>query len=218
MSFSLRGVVLSDQLIVATLFDTSPECTDQNTDDQKDRNVFSKTMDGILGKGFFDSFVVEIDYTARKINLYDPKDYKYKGKGKSLPLNLDHAMTIVQAKLKATGSRAVTARLIVDTGAGGSSAVPLNKRFAERHRLLPSAEKLTPSNECGIGGAAEGTSFVGALKSLRLGSFKLFDPETFFRKNEVGEGYDGLLGSPALRNFRVIFDYSRSRMILEPMY
>ena len=32
-----------------------------------------------------------------------------------------------------------------------------------------------------------------------------------------GERYGGLLGAPALRNFKVIFDYSRSRMILEPL-
>jgi len=32
----------------------------------------------------------------------------------------------------------------------------------------------------------------------------------------AGQGYDGLLRGAILRNFEVIFDYSRSRMILEP--
>jgi hypothetical protein len=32
-----------------------------------------------------------------------------------------------------------------------------------------------------------------------------------------GERYGGLLGAPALRNFKVIFDYSRGQIILEPL-
>ena len=53
-------------------------------------------------------------------------------------------------------------------------------------------------------------------KALQLGGFKQSDPLTFFRHTPVGGGFDGLLGGPAVRNFKVILDYSRSRMILEP--
>jgi len=39
---------------------------------------------------------------------------------------------------------------------------------------------------------------------------------TVFYQDPVAQDYDGLLGGSALRNFKVIFDYSRSRRILEP--
>jgi hypothetical protein len=56
---------------------------------------------------------------------------------------------------------------------------------------------------------------VGRLKALQLGGFKLSNPITVFYQVPPAQG-DGLLGNSALRNFTVIFDYSRSRLILEP--
>jgi hypothetical protein len=222
-TFSFPGVVLSSRSLFAISMDKINECYDEATNGGIDRNVPSdqrvnegarKVMDGIFGRGFFSSFVVEIDYAARLINLYDPQSYKYTGRGESIPLEIDSTYIYVRAQIKAQGRPPVTARLVVDTG--GGAALTLNKQFAEEHKLLPPAEKLTPTNECGISGLAEGTSYEGTLEALQLGAVKLPDTLTFFRKNPVGKGYDGLFGGAALRNFKVIFDYSRSRMILEP--
>lgn len=222
VSFNLPGVVLSEQWVIAMSLDVPPECADQAPAGGKDRNVPSgqnakeettSIADGVLGKGFFDSFVVEIDYAARRINLYDPPSYQYTGKGKNLPLELEQGLTILRARVKAPGRSPVTARLLVDTGA--STALTLNKPFAEAHKLLPPAEKLTATNECGVGGAAEGTSYEGTLEALEFGGMKLSNPLTFFRNNANGKGFDGLLGGAVLRNYKVIFDYSRRRMILE---
>jgi hypothetical protein len=222
-SFSFPGVVLSSRSLFAISMDNLNECSDQVTNGGSDRNVPSgqrvkegtrMTLDGIFGRGFFSSFVVEIDYAARLINLYDPQSYKYTGSGESIPLEKDSTYIYVRAQIKASGRPPVTARLAVDTG--GGAALTLNKQFAEEHKLLPPAEKLTPTNECGLSGWAEGTSYEGTLEALQLGAVKFPNTLTFFRKNPVGNGYDGLLGAPTLRNFKVIFDYSRSRMIIEP--
>lgn len=59
---------------------------------------------------------------------------------------------------------------------------------------------------------------MGRLKSLELGRFVIANPITGFTK--VGEiadaGKAGNIGGGFLRRFRVIFDYSRKRMVLEP--
>jgi aspartyl protease len=223
-SFSLPGVVLSSQWLLVISLDKVNQCMDQATNggigrnvssDQRAKEGTSRYLDGIIGKGFFSSFVVEIDYAARLINLYDPLNYKYTGKGKSFPLEIEpqSELFFVRVQVKALGRPPVEARLIVDTGS--STALTLNKQFAEAHKLLPPTEQLTATDECGIGGVAEGTSYEGTLEALQLGDFKLSNPVTIFRHKLVGEGYDGLLGGAALRNFKVIFDYSRSRMILE---
>jgi len=56
------------------------------------------------------------------------------------------------------------------------------------------------------------------MKSLELGRFAILNPLAGLTK--VGEiadaGKAGNIGGGFLRRFRVIFDYSRSRMILEP--
>jgi aspartyl protease len=222
VSFSLPGVAVSSALVVALSMDKANECFRRDSADareltptsqQRTERVTSRTLDGAFGNGFFSSFVVEIDYPSRVINLYEPLGYKYKGKGKSLPLEIDANYVYVRAEVKAPGRRPVKARLIVDTE--GAVTLLLNRDFAEAHHLVPAAERLRATNECGIGGSAEGTSFEGTLEALRLGDFTLSDPLTFFRHNAHGPNHDGLLGGGALREFKVIFDYYRRRMILE---
>ena len=58
--------------------------------------------------------------------------------------------------------------------------------------------------------------YMGRGKSLSL---EMASRMIFFGHTPVpsGELYGGLLGAPALRNFKVIFDYSRGRIILEPL-
>ncbi|MBO0861960.1 MAG: aspartyl protease family protein, partial [Chloracidobacterium sp.] len=223
VSLSLPGVTLSDQLLVAMSLDMTQDCIGGAGDRGIDRAGPSaekvnrrtrRVVDGILGSNFFSSFVVEIDYAARLINLYDPQSYKYTGKGKSVPLEIDPKYAFVRAQVKALGRPPVTARLIVDTG--GGAALWLTKQFTEAHKLLPPAEKLTPFIDCGAGGSAKEKSWTGSLEALQLGGFKLSNPAAVFYQEPAIEGSDGLLGNPALRHFKVIFDYSRSRMILEP--
>lgn len=200
--------ILTDQTFLATSFDFPVECSEGVA-------APLKTFDGVLGKGFFDSFVVKIDYNKKLIDLYDPQLFKYKGKGKKIALELDNGMTIIRAKIKNDKNKTTTARLIVDTGAGGDSLLTLNSQFAADNGQLPPPEKLTPSGECGIGGAAAGTSAEGKVKSLKIGDFELTDARTFFRNKSISQEYDGLLSAAALRKFNVIFDYPHKQMILE---
>jgi hypothetical protein len=223
VSLSLPGVVLSGQSLMVASLDTAQDCLGDAPDDKRDQDVpFGLgakegkpiVMDGVLGKGFFNSFVVEIDYAERLINLYDPHDYKYTGRGKSFSLEMDPHNIFVRAQVKAQGRPPVKARLIVDTGAG--TALRLTMPFAEAHKLLPPTEKLSAVASCGIGGYAKEKSLVGLLEAVQLGHFELSNPVTVFYQDPAAQGYDGLLGGSALRSFKVIFDYSRSRMILEP--
>jgi hypothetical protein len=206
-SFSLPGVELSSQPMFAISLDKANGCLALGT----------KPVDGIIGVGFFRSFVVEIDYAARLINLYDPLTYKYEGKGEILPLEIEPAsgLVLVRAEVKPAGRPPITARLLVDTGS--SSALSLNQQFAEANKILPPSDKMKVSRECGVGGPEESKSFEDTLESLRLGDIKLPKILTYFHRKIIDQGYyDGFLGGGTLRNFKVIFDYSHSRMILEP--
>jgi predicted aspartyl protease len=222
VSFGLPGVELSGKSLVVFSLDKTQECLSQDADGGTDKNDHSgrrvrhgtkRVVDGVLGKEFFSSFVVEIDYPARLINLYDPDSYKYTGRGRSFPLEIGPQLIFVRAQVKAPGRPLITARLVVDTGAG---ALSLTKQFAEANKLLPPAEKLTAAPECGVGGFEKESTLVGTLEALQLGGFKLSNPLTVFYQKTAARSYDGLLGGVALRNFKVIFDYSHSRMILEP--
>jgi Aspartyl protease len=165
---------------------------DQNIpSDQRVKDGSKRVVDGILGKGFFSSFVVEIDYAARLINLYDADSYQDTGRRKSLPLEMDPQYIFVQAQVKAVGRRLVRARLIVDTGA--ATALSLTKQFAEEHKLLPPAEKLRATIDCGIRGLAKETTLLATLEALELGGIKLSNPVTVFYHKPAAQGGDGLL-------------------------
>src|SRR5437016_8843235 len=62
-----------------------------------------RVVDGILGHNFFSRFVVEIDYAARTLNVYDPKTFQYSGTGDSIPLELKDNAPSVRARLTLPG-------------------------------------------------------------------------------------------------------------------
>jgi hypothetical protein len=135
------------------------------------------------------------------------------GKGETFPLEMAPQHIFVQALVTPPGRPPITARLLVDTGA--ATALRLTKQFSEAHGLLSPPDKLTEVPECGLGGYANEKAWESTLESLQLGSSKISHPLTVFSQEAVAHDYDGFLGGLALRNFKVIFDYSHRRMILE---
>jgi len=223
VSFGLPGVVFSSDNAIAISFHALQACFDRVADRKSEGDIPAvrdapegpkRMLGGILGKDFFESHVVEIDYATRRINLYDPHSYDYQGKGRTLQLEIG-GYIFVQTQIKATARQAVGARLMIDTGA--SAPLTLTKEFIAANHLQSSAGKLDEVNDCGIGGPAKGKSWVGRMQAIQLGGLKVRNPLTVFLQNPEVLDYDGVLGGTSLWNFKVIFDYSRHRMILEPL-
>ena len=223
VSFSLPGVQLSPRRLVAASLDAAESCVNEFNIDEDARNIAAdgskqsgakRDLDSILGKEFFDRFVVEIDYAQRLINVYDQSSYKYAGSGKEIPLEVGEEQIFVRAQIKAAGRAPLAGRFLIDTGS--AQAVSLMKPFMNEHSLLPSTEGMTPVPACGLGGHATEKSWIGTLEALQLGEFKIAAPVTEFRLADPNTDADGFIGGAVFRRFKVIFDYSRRRMILEP--
>lgn len=75
---------------------------------------------------------------------------------------------------------------------------------------------MTSLPVCGLGGYAKEKSWIGTLEALQLGEFKVPAPTTEFRLSDPTTDADGFIGGAVLRRFKLIFDYSRRRMMLEP--
>src|SRR2546429_3786360 len=98
-------------------------------------------FDGIIGCDFIKQFVVEVDYLKRIMNLYNPRTYRYVGRGKSVPLILIGQNTpLVYAKILLAGRVPVKAKLEVDTGGGNAGLV---KRPFTQRRTIGSAMQNT---------------------------------------------------------------------------
>ena len=177
-------------------------------------NSTGRAMDGILGAEFFRRYVVEIDYDASEISLYEPATFEYAGRGESLPLSFYDNHPYVRAKVELPGREPVEGEFVID--AGSNLALILLPSFVEEHKLRDAVPQTLKTYGRGVGG--EVVLPLGRASRLRLGGFSVERPVTAFPPAGTFGRADkaGNIGSAILRRFRVIFDYSRSRVILEP--
>jgi len=175
-----------------------------------------KKIGGVIGNDIIKEFVVEIDYAARKINLYKPESYQYSGAGEIFPLMFEENLPFVQASFAFEKRAPISGKFEIDSGSTG--AVLFNTPFVKKHGLLKSISQTSETRIGGVGGTAQ--AFLGRVKNIALGRFTLQNPIALLLQATRGDyasaKYDGLIGGEILRRFRTIFDYSRKRMILEP--
>lgn len=177
-----------------------------------------RRVDGILGYDFIRGFVVEIDYERSTISFHDPRSYRYAGRGAVVPLGMRRGTPFVRATIDLTRAASVAGEFEIDTGSDG--ALGVYDYFAKAHGLRARLPRTTgPQAGAGVGGD---TSFVEArVRDFRLGRFRVENPVVSLSEDDNEEAggrpeYDGMIGTEVFRRFKMIVDYSRRRLILEP--
>ena len=101
----------------------------------------------------------------------------------------------------------------IDTGC--DSGICLGHDFIQANHLLDEGQ-TRPGGKFGVGGGA--TTRNGHLPELQIGALRIAKPDTdfFLEGSPVDRGLAGHIGMGVLKNFKIIFDYSRRQMILEP--
>lgn len=198
VSLSVQGAEVSDQTIGAFALPMPP----------------GFEFDGIIGYDFINQFVVEIDYLNKTMNLYDPATYHYSGKGESIPLILGGRTPLARTKIILEGRAPLEARLEVDTG--GDNAFVLYSQIVKREKVLEATRNI--GQETRRGGGGEEQVVDTQFKAVQLGRFvfKNAPAQLALKTERGGPDEDGLIGGEILRRFKVILDYSRQQMILEP--
>jgi hypothetical protein len=167
-------------------------------------------LDGVLGSEFFARFVVTLDFQAGTLALSDAKNPRLRGKGPTLPLEIEGGRPYVEAKLTPRGRDALGGKFLVDTAAEG--AVMLFSSFVREHRLLPPP----PTAPAGSGGTMQG---IIRGETLEIGGRVLREPVITLSGASSGilsdPGHAGLIGMDVLRRFRVTLDGARGRILLE---
>lgn len=176
--------------------------------------VSGRAIDGVLGADLFRSYVVEIDYAARRIRLFDPKNFVHDRPGKTIPLTLS-GVPFAKASVTLPGRNPVDGLFLIDTGS--HSALGLNTPFVKNNNFLDRL-KAVSSSDVSVGG--EWPKLIGRVQSMELGSFTIEQPVTDFSQATNGQRsnpiFSGVIGGAILRRFTVILDYSHDEMILEP--
>ena len=198
LSFSLPGVeILNQRVRTLPLSVFTP--------------VLGRPIHGTLGHDLFKRFVIEIDYANRMISLYEPKDYKYSGPGETIPVTIEDDQPFVQAEIIPPGRAPIKAKLKIDTGS--TDALGLNGSFVKTVQLISPTQKVVPQPGVALGGITE--NYVTRLGGLRIGELLIKSPVAGYSKDLTRGGDAGTIGGEIFRRFKVIFDYSRGRMILE---
>jgi len=201
VSFTLPGVKLLNQTVLSIPFENLA-------------GRFRRNFGGILGYDFISRFVVELDYANQTITLYDPQSYHYKGSGHRVPISID-GTPFVKAEVQVNGREPIEGRFMIDTGFDG--ATNLYRPFIESHKLLQSNGKTIDTIRSGIG---RSKGLMSRIERLTFGGFSFRNVIANFILDDKGSEADtdvaGLIGNKVLREFKVIFDYSRQEMILEP--
>ncbi|HJY30523.1 MAG TPA: aspartyl protease family protein [Pyrinomonadaceae bacterium] len=177
--------------------------------------LFGYKIDGIIGHDFINNFVVEIDYASSLMNLYEPQEYKYRGAGESIPLEIHDKTPYVRARVVLNGREPIEGKFEIDTG--GTGILNLNTPFVNKHKMLETLTKQAESKLGGAGGAA--TAVKAHVPAIELGSFAIKNPLIVFAQgtegNENSTAFDGSLDNGLFSQFKMILDYSRSHVILE---
>lgn len=179
---------------------------------------FGHDIDGIIGADFIKQFVVEIDYSNRVLRLHEKSRFVYSGSGEILPLTFIHGgYPIIDADVIVNGRPPIKGRFVLDFGSGGSLA--LHRPFVEQQSLpTPSQKTIRAFGGGGVGGKVTGRN--GRIEALKFGRFQIDGPLTLFSTDTSGafatSEIQGNIGALILSKFRVLLDYGRERIIMEP--
>lgn len=177
------------------------------------QNRRSARRDGVLGSSFYRQFTIEIDYPEKRVVLHRPESFEYKGNGEIIPLRFRRSTAIVSAAILFTNQTPVSGDFEIDTGCDGGLC--LAHDFVERTGLEAKIAAGQRSARQGVGG--EKRTREVRLPQLQIGKLIVERPtaDLFEQGSPAGEGMAGHIGVEVLRQFRVIFDYSQKRIILE---
>jgi len=172
---------------------------------------------GLLGHDVLQRFTVEIDYPARRVRLLDPNWYRYVGSGAIVPFTPDADLPLLSAKVKPPGRHAIPARLLLDTGASGLCLI-LTAPFVEQYELDRVRPAIDAPIGTGLAGELHGT--IVRLQELQLGRVRVHSPTTGLGGENKGflgrTDIDGVIGNAVFEGSRLVLDYARRRIIVEP--
>lgn len=170
----------------------------------------------VIGQTVFRQYIVEVDYLTPAIRLHDPARFLYSGPGQALPLVVEDGNPFVTVTLITPNGKSFQARVAVDTGC--TALAMFSKSYVDKNDLM--GQGLDPTAEPGYGYEGQQARVVSArVEKLIVGPFEMSRPGVHLYQVQGFGGStppDGLLCGGLLRRFKLIFDYSGQKIILEP--
>jgi len=173
-------------------------------------------INGLIGVDFFQDYVVEIDYTARRIRFYESKDFQNpKGYG-MLPMTIEGQKMFTRLLVSDADSTKKNVKMLIDTGA------ELNAWFQTFKNKVIQIPENNFSGTIGQGLNGEITGKFGRLPEIFLGDYSLkklivsFPDSATISDIVLNSDRDGTLGSQLLSRFNLYIDYPQKQFFFRP--
>ncbi|MBN1232753.1 MAG: aspartyl protease family protein [Candidatus Coatesbacteria bacterium] len=201
-SIKLQDLDLGEQKIVAMDLDEL-------------RRITGSPIMGVIGYDFLKDYPIEIKYSENKVVVFNPMNFKYKGKGISLPIIQSNNLIFIEASLDD-----INGKFLIDTGNNSSLLMNQNfhKNYIEKYKKLP---VNYPTGIIGIGGQ-EGSLVLTRFKYLKIGKYSIDKPLGLISKQgsesiiTASSDFVGNIGYGILSRFDILFDYKYNLIYLEP--
>lgn len=168
-------------------------------------------LDGLIGYELFNQFLTEVNFDKMQIRLTSFSERKnLRSNETTVPLQFDGVTPLVMGTLDG-----IPGNFILDTGDRASST--LSSPFVEHYSLQQKyPTRFSMMTGYGIGGPM--ITSVAIASELKIGG--LVFSQTLIRLPAMKSqalnipGIAGTIGTGLLRQFNILFDYSRKEMIL----
>ena len=175
----------------------------------------------LLGAGFFNSFVVQLDYPQRKIRLVT-RDSVDMSEVANVPATTQKGSGMPIAQLEING---VSLWLLIDTGNAGT--ILIDRRAASKAGLLEKVEGASTS----FGANSSGVNEFATSDVVKFGPFEISDVKVSFpaegQTTNLESQYErtgsriggkrvvGLIGYDLLKDFIVTLDYRYGKLHID---
>ncbi|HEY2090498.1 MAG TPA: PDZ domain-containing protein [Thermoanaerobaculia bacterium] len=172
--------------------------------------LWGRSFDGVAGYDVISRFAMRIDWTHRRLTLFDPEHFRYRGKGAVVPLRFQGNNIVIPVKATLPDGTSKEIEAVIDTGSSGT--------LAFRSGFSPDVGKTIAAQGHGVGGATE--TSIARIRALAIGPYVLREPIVELshakRGTESGCAVPASIGERILSRFTVYLDYAHERLILEP--
>lgn len=173
---------------------------------------------GILGYDFFSSFAVRIDYTNKRIIVFDKDHFRPRKRDTPLAIRIEQGRPYAQATLKQYHNEPMAVSLLIDSGA--SHSLMLERDSDERIEL----PEKTIETIVGWGLGGELSGHLGRIESFEMAGFQFDNMLSSFTENYSDPrlfdriGRRGSIGGELLSRYTTTYDYKNNKLYLRKNY
>ncbi len=173
-------------------------------------------INGLLGFDFFKNYIVQIDYSSRRIRFYDKDNFiAPKGYG-VMPLTIERQKMYIHLSILETDTARRSIKMLIDTGA------QLNAWFQTLTNKAITIPEKSIHGKIGEGLSGEVTGIFARVPQICIANFCVKNPIVAFPDSVViseiikNSDRDGTIGSQLLSRFNLIIDVCNKNFYFKP--